>query len=281
MNIQHQLFFALLLLFSTQVVSQDNKLDSVKSFAFALGVPLTQENVHHLKSYDIVILDGENTTQEVITELREANVIVLAYLSVGTIERGRSWFRAARRYRLAFWPDWEEWYANIRASGFRRLILNRVIPSIISKSFHGLFLDNLDVFESFPEQRSGTFKLLSSIREQLNQSSKLLAAQNAGSAIEQLAPLIDFWNLEDVSTGYNFERQRYYFKSANSRNRNIKLLQMAASLGLKVAATDYVGIRTRPDKLALVKHSACLAGALPFYSDVYLKRLPAQPLRCE
>ena len=47
---------------------------------------------------------------------------MLAYLSVGTIERYRSWYRAARPYRLDLWGDWGEWYADTSKAGFRRLI---------------------------------------------------------------------------------------------------------------------------------------------------------------
>ena len=46
--------------------------------------------------------------------------IVLAYLSVGTIEKWRGWYRRLKPYRLKAWRDWkDEWFADASKAGFR------------------------------------------------------------------------------------------------------------------------------------------------------------------
>ena len=86
---------------------------------------------------------------------RSRGKIVLAYLDVGTIEKGRPWYHAASRYRLDYWPNWGEWYADVAAPGFRKLISGTVGPSMLHKGFDGLFLDNTDMIETHPRQTAG------------------------------------------------------------------------------------------------------------------------------
>ena len=76
---------------------------------------------------------------------------MLAYLSVGTIEKWRGWFDDIKRYRLEPWQDWkDEWFADVSKPGLRRIIVRRIAPGILDKGFDGLFLDNVDMIEPPP-----------------------------------------------------------------------------------------------------------------------------------
>ncbi|MFL5850250.1 MAG: endo alpha-1,4 polygalactosaminidase, partial [Solirubrobacteraceae bacterium] len=109
------------------------------SWAFAAG---TRQPLSRLAGFDLVVLDGEDAPRRDVRRLRARGKLVLGYLSVGTIEPGRSWYRRARRYRLDRWEDFGEWYAEVSARGFRRLIARKVAPALLAKGFDGLFLDN-------------------------------------------------------------------------------------------------------------------------------------------
>ena len=88
-------------------------------------------------------------------KLRRHGAIVLGYLSVGTIESYRWWYRAASPYKLELWDDWGEWYADVSRKGFRDLIAERVAPRMLAKGLHGLFLDNTDMVETHGRSATG------------------------------------------------------------------------------------------------------------------------------
>ena len=84
--------------------SRDSRLAQVDSFAFAIGEgTLGGDYQRRLAPFDLVVVDGVEARRSQVRALRNRGKIVLAYVSVGTIERYRSWYRAARRYRLDLW----------------------------------------------------------------------------------------------------------------------------------------------------------------------------------
>ncbi|HUV10679.1 MAG TPA: endo alpha-1,4 polygalactosaminidase, partial [Acidimicrobiia bacterium] len=118
----------------------------MQSFAFAIGTDAgTLGHLERLAEYDLVVLDGVDAPTPLVDGLRARGVLVLAYLSVGTIETGRPWSAEARPYRLERWTDWREWYADVAAAAFRKLLTNDVAPSLLARGFDGIFLDNVDM----------------------------------------------------------------------------------------------------------------------------------------
>ena len=67
---------------------------------------------------------------------------MLAYLSVGTIEKWRGWFDRIKSFRLEPWKAWkDEWFADVSKPPLRRIIARGIAPSLMAKGFDGLFLD--------------------------------------------------------------------------------------------------------------------------------------------
>ncbi len=93
-----------------------------------------------------------------VAALRARGATVLAYLSVGTIEKWRSWYPNLKPYRLAAWRDWkDEWFADVSSAKLRATLTDKIAPAILDKGFDGLFLDNVDMIEtrSHRAQRPG------------------------------------------------------------------------------------------------------------------------------
>src|SRR4051794_12347576 len=185
---------------------RDPRLASVRTFALALGADDLRPA--RFRGYDLVVVDGQTSARSV-RRLRRGGRLVLGYLSVGTIERGRPWFRAARPYRLDLWQDWGEWYAAVARRGFRRLIDRRVAPAMIRKGFDGLFLDNVDMVETHHGQTAGMRRLVRALGRRVHARGGLLFAQNGDDSVGALLPVLDGWNREDVSFTYSFGRHRY------------------------------------------------------------------------
>ena len=136
---------------------RDQRLAEVESFAFALG----SGNMHgdvaaRFAPYDLVVADGGEAARDDIRTLHAGGKLVIGYLSIGTIERYRFWYRRARPYRLKDrFEEFDEYYAATSRRGFRRLILETVAPRILRKGFDGLFLDNTDMIANTRARRAG------------------------------------------------------------------------------------------------------------------------------
>ncbi len=254
----------------------DPRLAAVRSFAFAIGDGALDRDI---AGYDLIVVDGEEATRERVAALGAGGAIVLAYLSVGTIERGRSWFPRARRYRLERWDDWGEWYADVNRPGFRRLIASRVAPAMLDKGFDGLFLDNTDMVATHRRHRRGMRTLVERLSRLVDARGAYLFTQNGEEEIGPLLAHFDGWNREDVTATYDFDRRRYArVRPRDTRSAQAALRRIAAG-GLLVTTTDYTRRASDPAAVDAVAN-ACAAGAIPFVSDIGLRRLPATPFAC-
>ena len=259
----------------------DPRLAEVESWAFAIGSDDVSAEIESgaLDPFDLVVIDGQYSHTRDVRKLREKGKLVLAYLAVGTIERDRFWYQQAKPYRLDYWDDWGEWYAKVKAAGFRDLIQNKVAPKILAKGFDGLFLDTVDMAETHPGQAQGMEKLVGALSDQVHGRGGFLFSQNGAAITDPLLPYLDGWNREDVTWTYDFDRNRYKKRSAAGTARAQEELSRIHGRGLLVTATDYVkkgDMAAQNESMA----NACGTDALPYVSGISLKRIPPQGLIC-
>lgn len=259
---------------------RDPRLAEVHTFAFALGTTAQRaQNLDRLAAYDLVVLDSETAPLPLVDGLRARGVVVLGYLSVGTIEPGRGWYHDAKPYRLDHWDDWNEWFADTSDPRFRQLILGTVAPRLLARHFDGLFLDNVDMISDHPAQRVGMEELVHALGDLTHASGGLLFAQNGDDVISSMLDALDGWNREDVTGSYDFAKRRYIQQQPMAVQHAQRALRRVAATGLLVTATDYVAARDRHGSTAATRN-ACAAGALSFVSDIGLERIPRTPPRC-
>jgi uncharacterized protein (TIGR01370 family) len=261
-----------------------------RSFAFAIGngqlAGGPAEVAERLGGFELVVVDGELARADEVAALRDRGAIVLAYLSVGTIERWRSWYPQLKRYRLGAWEQWEdEFFADVSRAKLRAEFTGAIAPPILAKGFDGLFLDNVDMIEArrHRAQRPGMRKLVGELAQLVHADGRLLFAQNGFHGLERLGVFeaLDGWNREDVTWTYDFDRRRYRHNGAAATRAALRELRAVGERGLTVTATDYTrggDPRARDEAVA----NACAAGALPYVGDIGLsaRRLPDPPLTC-
>jgi uncharacterized protein (TIGR01370 family) len=261
-----------------------------QTFAFAIGNGMlsggAEQVAGRLGEFDLVVVDGELARADEVAALGSRGVTVLGYLSVGTIEKWRSWYPRLKRYRLSAWRDWkDEWFADTSKGAYRREITSRIAPSLLAKGFDGLFLDTVDMIETrnHIEQRPGMRKLVLALAKMVHADERLLFAQNGRWGLGKLGVLdaIDGWNREDVTWTWDFDRHRYVRNEPGARRAALRELEEMAGRGLTVTATDYTRAgddAARSEAIA----NACGAGALPYVSDIGLtaRRLPVPPITC-
>ncbi len=226
------------------------------TWAFAIGTgDLRGDVAARYARYSLVVVDGEEVTAAQVRALQANGTVVLAYLDVGTIEPYRAWYGAAKPYRLDYWKQWGEWYADVAVPGYRTLMVHRVAPAMLAKGVDGLFLDNVDMIETHRAQRSAMTTLVHTLALAVHRRHGFLFAQNGADVIGPMLHDLDGWNREDASTA-----------QAGTELRAIR------AHGLLTLATVY-----RPHTDTRV---ACAAGALPFVSNVALTSVPVTPAEC-
>lgn len=251
------------------------------SWAFAIGSG-TLQGVRggRYADYDLVVLDGQEAKHRHIDAVHDAGGLVLGYLSVGTIERYRPWYRRLKPYRLEAWKDWKgEFFANVRKRGYRRQIARRIAPRLLAKGFDGLFLDNVDMIEGHRRQARGMRKLVRRLSGLVHADGGYLFSQNGYSILGPLIGDLDGWNREDVTATYDFDRDRYRVNGPRRIAGAQRELRKVAEAGLVVTATDYTK-RGRGRIARGAVANACEAGALPYVSDIDLRRTPRGAARC-
>jgi len=253
-----------------------SRLSRVRNWAFAIGRDLDGATMRLLPRYDLVVVDGEAVTQSQVRVLKASGVIVLGYLSVGTIERNRSWYGEVRAYRLDLWGDWDEWYADAGAPGYRDVIERQVAPSMLAKGLDGLFLDNTDMIESHPAQSEGMRLLVAALSAQTHTTGKWLFTQNGIDSIAPSLACYDGWNLEDVTWSYDFDTGRYVRRSRTDIAAGLRALRRVRAKGLLTLSTDYVKKGNRRATTEAVRKARSV-GAIPFVSNIWLTRLPPPP----
>lgn len=246
--------------------------ERVEDWAFAIGDGCLEER-DRLAAYDLVIVDGEEASREDIALLHEAGCVVVAYLSVGTIEDWRWWYPKVREAELERWEEWDERYADVSDPVYRRVILGEVAPWMLDKGFDGLFLDNTDMVEEHPDQVDGMRELVRGLDGLVHGRDGYLMTQNGENALGPTLAAYDAWNREGVTFDYSFEKERYVRVPARETRRAIESLRRLGGAGLLTLSTDYTS--GGDPELAEAIANARKAGALPYVSDIDLARVPA------
>jgi len=255
-------------------------LRTIETFALGLGVDADDPGAQlRLAQHDLIVVDGQSTSAPAVAALRADGAIVLAYLSVGTIEPYRPWFDEAREsgWLLDQWDDWDEWYADVDAVGLRRLLRGEAAVEL-ARGFDGLFLDNVDMVESHPDQAEGMRTLVAELDELVGPD-RVLFSQNGDPKRQGITDRLDGWNREDVSFTYDFDADGYLPIDEDDRERAAEQLRAVRADGVLVTTTDYVP-EVDPALWDEAVAVSCDAGAVPFVSDIDLTRLPEIPFRC-
>jgi len=112
-----------------------------------------------LYGYGVAVVD--DGWRGSVAALHQGRVPVLAYLSLGEINRQRATFDAARAAGLlvaenANWPG--SWMIDIRNPRWHDMVCDEIAPAIAARGFDGLFLDTIDSPLHLEHTRPAQFK---------------------------------------------------------------------------------------------------------------------------
>ena len=230
-----------------------------------------------LDGADLVVVDGlrdaagdDACARARLAAARATGALVIAYLSVGTIEDWRPYApEVPREWTFGPMPGWEgERLVDARAEGWRR-IMAREAGGLQEMGFDGLFLDNLDVAEDHPQTRDALVELVEAVRAAASES--LLIAQNGLTTIDHLP--VDAISCED--TWWRWEDDRYKRSTPEETAEILDGLRRQRARGLVVLTLDYTEPGD-PEAEAIVERSQA-EGFVPAVSVLALDRAPHAP----
>lgn len=111
-----------------------------------------------------IVIEPEEHSVATVKAIKAKGYKVLAYLSVGTLEKERSWFKRFEKYKLKRLGDWpNEFYVDVRKTNWRFFLVDRA-KSLKAKGYDGFWCDNIDVYSEYKSS-----KMFSAIKAVLNQ----------------------------------------------------------------------------------------------------------------
>lgn len=114
----------------------------------------TKINVKNLKSDSgILVLEPEDYTGDQIKKIKAKGYKVLAYLSIGSIEKNRDYYTKYKKYGLKTLDNWPgEVYADVRKTNWRVFLISRA-KTLKKKGFDGFWCDNIDVYSEYKNSK--------------------------------------------------------------------------------------------------------------------------------
>ncbi len=212
-------------------------LEDIRSFAISYKkVPLS-----YFSSFDLVILDLDAYSARDIHRLEKKGKIVLAYLNVGELETFR-WYKplVPDKWILEQNPEWpEHYFVDVRKRGWRRLLLNKIVPRILRKSVQGLFLDSVDLAasERHPGLRGAMIHVIKSLHKKFPE--EFLVLNNGQFLLQQVAEDVNALAVENVFTDPQGEKSSHLRTAGDVWETLQKLQKMKRKYRMPVFVVDY------------------------------------------
>jgi len=172
----------------------------------------------------------------------------------------------------------------VRAPGYERWLLDRVVPAALAGPVNGLFLDTadtaLDLEHTDPRRFAGAARALERVLVELKRRNpRALLMINGGLPVaERLATVVDAVALESIWTDYDFKAKAYRVRPADEAEARALLLARVVALGLPVFTLEYTAAeRGAPWPAELIRRSRA-RGFIPYVSTIGLDQVSTHTL---
>jgi uncharacterized protein (TIGR01370 family) len=256
-------------------VTSHNPLITINSYACYYG---DASAMAKLKTYDLVIIDANSLGgAKRIAELKEAGVIVIAYLTIGEEDTksttGKDWYLYDKKGKPLKNGDWSSYYVDARNATWQTKILKDA-QVLLNMGADGIFLDTIDTVDLAPETKVGMVELVGRLR--LTYPNALLVANRGFSVLDEIAPFIDGVLFEDFSSYYNFSTKKYTaWKGSDLEWTRVKaewLKKLGAANDFRILTLDYVATDT-DSSIPTYKARSLSFGFLPYFAPINLDKV--------
>ena len=163
---------------------------------------------------EYVIVEPQFFSPSDVRQLKQQNEKVLAYISLGEINKSAASYPEIKEETLDYNKIWNSYVIDIAAPKTRAVLLENIVRHLELQGFDGLFLDNIDNYTIYGPTPHRAEELYAFLKEIKSRFSKSVIMQNAGLLItDQTAPYIDAIAIESVASDYDFKENEYQMRS--------------------------------------------------------------------
>jgi polysaccharide biosynthesis protein PelA len=171
-----------------------------------------------ISGYHTLILESKHFFASHIRVFKKQNKEVYAYISLGEVNVNAPHYAKLSASTTGKNEQWDSHYLDLESATTKKVLLE-IIDSIFAMGYDGLFLDNIDNFNSYgpqKEQKQALVELIKKIKTSYP-TKKLI--QNAGLAlVPETYKYISSIAIESVATAYDFKSQQYQLSSDEQWN---------------------------------------------------------------
>lgn len=146
---KHKVLFLLIAIALTGCSLSNNKTsdpskDTRQNYGVFLGA--SDSDVERISQYKKVMIDIDEFSDKSISYLKDKNCEIYAYLSVGSLEKYRSYYDEFKDYTFMDYDNWpDERWIDVSQKSWQSLLDNEA-KRFKQKGASGLFMDNFDVY---------------------------------------------------------------------------------------------------------------------------------------
>jgi hypothetical protein len=183
-------------------------------------------NPVNVAGYKMLIVEPYFYSREDILEFQSRGIKVIAYLSLGEVNESRRYFREFKSIGLKGKNENHgSYFIDLSNRKIKDKFIKQIVPELFSYGYDGLFLDTIDAVAPYTirkDMEQDMVELIKGIK--LNNPSKILI-QNAGLfLLDQTSEYISAVAIEDIASGYNFDKNEYFVKSDEEFQKRIDLI---------------------------------------------------------
>ncbi len=238
-------------------------------------------------AYDLIVLDSRQHPP--LQPLLNRGKMLLGYVSLGEVERHRSYYGAvkAQGLLLAPNPNWpESRYVDLRDPRWVRRVLEDIIPAVLQRGFHGIFIDTLDNAAHLERMDPVRYRGMTRAAARLVRAIRhhypriVIMLNRAYEILPRVASDVDILLGESVLTSYDFRTKRYRRVSPTDYRRQVGWLKAARRRNprLRILSLDYWD-PTDTATVAQIYRRQRRQGFVPYVSIIALDRLVPEPRR--
>lgn len=233
------------------------------------------------RGFDLVVLDSSYTG--IIHELKKEHKVVLAYLSIGEINRSREYFDyiKGKGILLEENPNWADAYlVDIRKPLWKDYLVETLIPAILDAGFDGIFVDTLDspiekereTPKRFKGMKVAAVEIIAAIRK--NYPEMKIMINRGFEVASELAPMIDYLLAESICNSYDFGKKKYFTVSPEAYAFEVKRLHGLKKINprMLVMTLDYCDENDQARKREIMKIQK-KNGFIPYIATLALDKV--------
>jgi uncharacterized protein (TIGR01370 family) len=235
--------------------------------------------------YDLIIFDAQEHPQ--LKPLADRGKTLLGYLSLGEIEKIRPYFRAAKTQNILLdenknWPG--SYFVDIRNKFWPKRVVEELVPQLLHKGFHGIFIDTLDNPielervdpERYKGMRDAAITLVKAIKYHYPQIQ--IMVNRAFEILPELGDSITMVLGESIYANYDFATKAYKKVSEDDYRKHVEILQNVKKSfpKIRVMSLDYWNPDDK-DEIKKIYNIQRANGFEPYVSVVKLDQLMNEP----